>query len=72
MRVEVWISWRKPNDRWVRLNIYGADIGGQFAGCGGIIRGTNGQWLVNFSLNLGRCNAYISKSFGGCWKASGW
>jgi hypothetical protein len=49
MRVEVWISWRKPNDRWVRLNIYGADIGGQFAGCGGIIRGTNGQWLVNFS-----------------------
>jgi hypothetical protein len=35
-----------------------------FAGCGGLLRNSNGQWLGGFSRHLGTCTAYIAELWG--------
>ncbi|PNX70361.1 hypothetical protein L195_g057316 [Trifolium pratense] len=34
------------------------------AGCGGLLRNSDGQWLGGFSRNLGRCSAYLAELWG--------
>jgi hypothetical protein len=34
------------------------------AGYGGVVRGSNGQWIVDFNKRIGRCNLYI---YSGIW-----
>lgn len=50
---------------WVKLNTDGSfqRNKGQ-AGCGGLIRGEDGNWLCGFSKNLGLCNAYVAELWG--------
>ncbi|KAI9098936.1 hypothetical protein K1719_024703 [Acacia pycnantha] len=49
-RVEAHISWVAPMEGWVKLNTDGAFKGGNNrAGCGGLIRGSNGRFLVGFA-----------------------
>jgi ribonuclease HI len=46
------------------LNTDGASRGDVTAGCGGLIRNSEGQWLGGFSRNLGCCSAYLAELWG--------
>ncbi|MCI31187.1 ribonuclease H, partial [Trifolium medium] len=47
-KLEVAISWQQPEEGWICLNTDGASRGDTIAGCGGLFRNSNGQWLVVF------------------------
>jgi ribonuclease HI len=49
---------------WVKLNTDGASKEEGWAGCGGIIRGSDGEWLGGFAKNLGRCSAFVAELWG--------
>ncbi|PNX81608.1 ribonuclease H [Trifolium pratense] len=63
-KVEITVTWQCPEDGWLSLNTDGASRGHTSAGCGGLLRNSEGQWLGGFSRNLGRCNAYIAELWG--------
>ncbi|KAK4273561.1 hypothetical protein QN277_021939 [Acacia crassicarpa] len=55
---EVQIRWVAPPDGWVKVNIDGVSKGERrLAGCGGLIRGSQGEWLCGFTRKLGSCSA---------------
>lgn len=59
------INWEPPDKEWVCLNTDGAskhDM--QLAGCGGLIRGAEGQWICEFSKYLGYYSAYVAELWG--------
>jgi hypothetical protein len=41
----VFVSWKPPPVGWVRLNTDGSCRDGGHIGCGGIIKGSDGEWL---------------------------
>ncbi|PNX58971.1 hypothetical protein L195_g051182 [Trifolium pratense] len=45
----VMIHWSPPNPHFVKLNTDGAFKDKQIAGCGGVIRGNQGEWLGGFA-----------------------
>ncbi|PNY16366.1 mitochondrial import receptor subunit TOM20-like protein [Trifolium pratense] len=47
--VAVPTSWKAPQEGWVKLNTDGASKDSCLAGCGGLIRGVDGEWLGGFS-----------------------
>lgn len=47
------VSWKCLPVGWFKLNTDGR------LGCGGIVSGSDGKWLVGFSIFLGNCGAYI-------------
>jgi ribonuclease HI len=49
---------------WVKLNTDGASKEEGQAGCGGIIRGSDKEWLGGFPKNLGRCSAFVAELWG--------
>lgn len=56
---EVRINWLSPSNGWVALNTDEAvknDLG--LAGCGGLIRDQNGDWVCGFSKFMGSCSIY--------------
>jgi hypothetical protein len=55
-----WICWKPLIVGRVKLNTDGACKVGGGAGCGGLIRGSDGQWLGGFAKNVGRCSAYVA------------
>jgi hypothetical protein len=57
------VSWKPPSVGWVCLNIDGACRDGVI-GCGGVIRGSEGEWLIGFSKLIGRGDAYIAELWG--------
>ena len=44
------IRWKPPPFNWAKLNTDGKCKGGNIAGCGGIIRGSDGEWIGGFSV----------------------
>lgn len=52
------IRWRSPVN-WVKLNRDGACKGGNIASCGGIIRGSDGEWIGGFTKFIGNCSAFV-------------
>ncbi|PNX90504.1 ribonuclease H, partial [Trifolium pratense] len=48
-KVEKLITWKPPPVGWVRLNTDGAHSEDGSIGCGGIIRGSDGEWLGGFA-----------------------
>lgn len=47
------IRWERPNKGWVKLNTDGSSSGNLGpAGCGGILRDKNGDWLLGFSKKI--------------------
>jgi hypothetical protein len=60
-KIEVSIVWQCPKEGWLCLDTDGASQGEVIAGCGGILRNSNGQWFDGFLKNLGRCNAYLAE-----------
>jgi ribonuclease HI len=63
-QVEIGVAWQRPVEGWVVLNTDGASRRTGVAGCGGLLRNSNGQWLGGFSRHLGRCSAYIAELWG--------
>jgi ribonuclease HI len=60
----VLIGWKPPPVGWVKLNSDGACKHDGSAGCGGIIRGSDGEWLGGFAKKLGICSAYVAELWG--------
>ncbi|GAU36087.1 hypothetical protein TSUD_276980 [Trifolium subterraneum] len=62
--VMIMINWKPPSEGWVKLNIDGVYKEGSAAGCGVVIRDSNGVWRGGFAKNLGICSAYVAKLWG--------
>jgi hypothetical protein len=58
------IGWKPPKDMFVRVNTDGAYKEHVVAGCGGIIRGSHGEWLGEFSKCVGLCSAFVAELWG--------
>jgi ribonuclease HI len=63
-RKVVMIHWQPPSEGWVKLNTDGAYKEGSVAGCGGVVRDSNGVWKGGFAKNLGVCSAYVAELWG--------
>jgi hypothetical protein len=55
-RVIQHVGWSPPSDGWVALNTDGAENSEHKYGCGGLIRGSSGEWLGGFAKGLGDCS----------------
>jgi len=60
-RSVVLVGWKPPAEGWVKLNTDGACSNNGVAGCGGIIKGCDGEWLGGFAKSIGMCSAYIAE-----------
>ena len=57
-RKEVYIRWVAPLDGWVKINVDGAyKREAKLAGCGGLIRGSDGVWIQGLARKLSVCSA---------------
>jgi ribonuclease HI len=61
----IYIGWKRTHGDWVKLNCDGAykesvDI----AGCGGLIRDSNGQWLKGYVWKIGTCDVLYAEMWG--------
>lgn len=65
VQVERQVSWRKPNEGWVKLNTDGASHGNPGeATAGGALRDEEGNWIGGFVLNIGICTAPLAELWG--------
>ena len=56
--VTKFVGWMPPPNEWITLNTDGCCKGSsELAGCGGLLRNTNGDWIKGYSYNIGSCNA---------------
>jgi hypothetical protein len=55
-RVIQHVGWSPPGDGWVALNTDGAENSDHKYGCGGLMRGSSGEWLGGFAKGLGDCS----------------
>jgi ribonuclease HI len=59
------IGWRPPKELFVRLNNDGAYKEHVVAGgCGGLLRGSQGEWLRGFAKCVGLCSAFLAELWG--------
>jgi ribonuclease HI len=57
------VGWNPPLQGWVCLNVDGASRNGVI-GCGGVVRGSVGEWIHGFSKIIGRGEIYIAELSG--------
>ncbi|PNX77292.1 ribonuclease H [Trifolium pratense] len=64
--LESWclLGGKPPPDGWVKLNTDGSCRDDGSIGCGGVIRGSAGEWLGGFSKFIGNGNAYVAELWG--------
>jgi hypothetical protein len=60
----IMIKWCPPKPLYVKLNTDGAFKDKKIAGCGGVIRGTEGEWLGGFAKCVGFCSAFVAELWG--------
>ncbi|KAI5438045.1 hypothetical protein KIW84_023962 [Lathyrus oleraceus] len=53
------VGWKPPKEGWVCLNVDGACQNGVI-GCGGVIRGSDEEWLGDFSNFIRRGEVYVT------------
>jgi ribonuclease HI len=58
------IGWKPPRESFIKLNTDGAYKVNQIAGCGGVIRGSHGEWLGGFAKGIGLCSAFVAELWG--------
>jgi ribonuclease HI len=63
-RSEVMISWKAPPMEWVRLNRDGSCGYNDVLGCGGVLRGSDGEWLGGFSKFIGQGKLFVTELWG--------
>jgi ribonuclease HI len=64
LRIEILINWKTPPVGWVKLNTDGSCGADGCIGCGGIIRGSDGEWLEGFAKYVGHGTAYLAELWG--------
>ena len=62
--METLIRWKAPIWSCISLNTDGAMKGSGYAGVGGLIRDSNGNWLMGFTVNLGMCSVLSAELWG--------
>ncbi|XP_057418459.1 uncharacterized protein LOC130712657 [Lotus japonicus] len=59
------VTWHPPSELWFKFNVDGSVCQAtSAAGCGGVCRDSNGQWVFGFSRNLGLSNVFWSELWG--------
>ena len=58
------INWTLPPDGWVKLNSDGSVAAELKASCGGILRGSSGEFLGGFVANLRICPIIVRELWG--------
>ncbi|MCI03908.1 ribonuclease H, partial [Trifolium medium] len=58
------IDWKPRSGNFVRLNTDRAKKDDNAAGCAGIIRGNQGEWLGSFAKGVGNCSAFVTEMWG--------
>jgi ribonuclease HI len=58
------VGWSPPGDGWVALNTDGAENSDHKYGCGGLMRGSSGEWLGGFAKGLGDCSIESAELWG--------
>jgi ribonuclease HI len=61
MAVNKQIGWKPPIGNFVKLNTDGARKQNNKAGCGGVIRGSQGEWFGGFAKGVGDCSAFVAE-----------
>ncbi|GAU49448.1 hypothetical protein TSUD_137920 [Trifolium subterraneum] len=56
---EGWVPLREVG--WVVVNTDGAGKNNKNSGCGGLIRGNEGEWLGGFAKGLGTCSGLVAE-----------
>ncbi|KAK2399946.1 Polynucleotidyl transferase, ribonuclease H superfamily protein [Trifolium repens] len=64
VRVASEFGWAVPVSNFVKLNTDGASKEGKIAGCGGVIRGSQGEWLGGFAKHIGSCSDFTAELWG--------
>lgn len=54
-------KWKKSNKDWVCTNSNGVETSNSKARCGGVVRNCNGEWLCDYSKNIGICIALLAE-----------
>jgi hypothetical protein len=63
-RTMAMIRLNPPQTNFVRLNTNDAYKVNQTAGCGGLIRGCDGEWLGGFAKGVGLCSGFVAELWG--------
>ncbi|GAU43243.1 hypothetical protein TSUD_241340 [Trifolium subterraneum] len=63
-REVVMVGWKYPPSGWVKLNTDGSCRKDGRSGCGGVIRGSEGEWIGGFAKFVGRSNVYVAELWG--------
>ncbi|KAJ1433963.1 Ribonuclease H domain [Sesbania bispinosa] len=56
------IKWSFPDPGWLKINVDGSvwkEL--NWAGCGGVVRGADGKWMLGFSMNLGKGSVLLTE-----------
>ncbi|WJX23886.1 hypothetical protein P8452_13068 [Trifolium repens] len=61
----IYIGWKSPQEGWVKLNCDGSQNDrASLAGCGGLLRDSNGKWIKGYSRKIGSCDALHAEMWG--------
>nr|XP_023916422.1 uncharacterized protein LOC112028020 [Quercus suber] len=56
------VLWTKPPQDWVKLNTDSSALGNpRKAGCGGLIRNHQGEWIRGFARGLGNTSSFVAE-----------
>ncbi|XP_058726803.1 uncharacterized protein LOC131598195 [Vicia villosa] len=58
------VIWKPPPKEWIKINCDGAAISSGLAGCGGIVRNSDGIFLGAFASGLGEANSLTAELYG--------
>ncbi|CAJ2645452.1 unnamed protein product [Trifolium pratense] len=60
----VQIQWKPPSSGWIKLNTDGSCSNDGIIGCGGVLRGSEGEWLGGYAKFIGVGNTFIAELWG--------
>ncbi|PNX84595.1 ribonuclease H [Trifolium pratense] len=58
------IGWVPPKENFVKVNTDSASKNNNVAGCGGVVRGSHGEWVGGFAKCVGRSSALVAETWG--------
>jgi len=65
MKETIYIGWKNPPEGWIKLNSDGACKGsGEYSGCGGLFRDSEGRWIKDYIRKIGVCDALHAEIWG--------
>ncbi|GAU33771.1 hypothetical protein TSUD_393330 [Trifolium subterraneum] len=63
----IFVGWKQPPEGWIKLNCDGAYKESlDLAGCGSLLRDSNGQWIHGYTQKIGACDAMYAEMWGIC------